>query len=267
MTRNLQRPAMRTFGALALITMGSAVLPGTSGQVDTANAAAAETMWVDSSAETQFVNLLNNLRATKGVKPLATDPELTANGRDWSITMRNEGRIFHTADQSIGVSKPWQKLGENVGTGPNVREVFDAFVASPKHYENLVDPAFDFVGIGVIWDGPRMWTVQRFRDEGAGAPPTAEPTPTTKPAPTTPAPTSQPASTTQPEPDTQPADTAPAATTTAPRRLPATEPRDTRTAGTAPTAPATSQARPRTAPPPDRELVEATAEAVAGITG
>jgi hypothetical protein len=48
-----------------------------------------------------------------------------------------------------------------------VQQLFDAFVASPSHYENLIDPGFGFIGVGVVYDGQgRMWTAHRFMAVG-----------------------------------------------------------------------------------------------------
>lgn len=137
-------------------------------------------------AEAEFVALINNVRAGAGVPALAVDGELVTNARNWSVTMMEAGDIFHTDDQSVGVSSRWQLLGENVGVGPDVSDLFDAFVASPTHYANIVNPDFDYIGVGVYWSGDRMWTVQRYRDEGAPVeipqpdPPMTEP-PVTEP--------------------------------------------------------------------------------------
>lgn len=112
--------------------------------------------------EQQFVAKINDLRASKGLPTLAIDGELTTQARIWSTTMKNAGNIFHSQDLSAGITADWQKLGENVGVGGTVGALFDAFVASPKHYENLVDPMYRSIGIGVVWDGDRMFTAHRF---------------------------------------------------------------------------------------------------------
>lgn len=127
--------------------------------------------------EQAFVARINELRASKGLAPLAVDPELTSRARVWSQTMKDAGRIFHDSDLSVGVTADWQKLGENVGVGGTVDALFDAFVASPAHYENLVDPAYRFVGIGVVWDGERMFTAHRFMALLPPRPPTPAPLP------------------------------------------------------------------------------------------
>jgi uncharacterized protein YkwD len=100
------------------------------------------------SDEVSFVSQINALRAGQGLPALAVDPELTAKARGWAQTMAGAGRIWHS-NLSDGVSANWGRLGENVGMGATVDGLHAAFVASPHHYENLVDPRFTLIGVGV----------------------------------------------------------------------------------------------------------------------
>lgn len=149
-----------------------------------AGAQASPSGWGEAE-ENEFVRLINDLRISKGLSALRVDIELVQQARIWSQTMNGNGSIFHSSDLGGGISANWRKLGENVGVGGTVQALFDAFVASPSHYQNLVDPDYEAIGIGVIWDGTRMFTAHRFM---AVFPPKA-------PAPALPAsaiPTSQP---------------------------------------------------------------------------
>jgi hypothetical protein len=101
------------------------------------------------SEESGFVAQINALRATKGLAPLAVDAGLTGKARAWAQTMADKNMIWHSV-LSAGVTANWEKLGENVGMGSSVDSLQIAFVNSPHHYANLVDPAFRSVGIGVV---------------------------------------------------------------------------------------------------------------------
>ena len=50
-----------------------------------------------------------------------------------------------------------------MGRGGSTDSIYAAFVASPTHYENVVDPAYTEIGIGVVQgaDG-KQYTVQRY---------------------------------------------------------------------------------------------------------
>ncbi|RZV46656.1 MAG: CAP domain-containing protein, partial [Acidimicrobiales bacterium] len=117
--------------------------------------------------EGTFVSGVNQARAAKGLPALTVDTQLISLARGWSNKMNagvcGEGNnICHASPISAGVTHDWAKLGENVGTGPDVKSVMDAFIASPGHYANIIDPAFTHVGIGVVWDGARLYVTQRF---------------------------------------------------------------------------------------------------------
>ena len=125
--------------------------------------------------EVQFVSLLNATRAKGGLPPLTVDPELRSLARDWARHMADAGHISHANPISAGVTADWLKLGENVGTGGNVTVVMNAFVASPGHYANIMDPEFTKVGVGLVWLGNALYTTHRFMKLApAAAPATPE---------------------------------------------------------------------------------------------
>ena len=99
--------------------------------------------------EAEFVKRINTVRASKGLVRLKINANLTNTARRWAGTMAARERIWHS-NLPNGVTARWQKLGENVGMGPSVSALHDAFVKSPRHYANLVDPAFRYVGLGVV---------------------------------------------------------------------------------------------------------------------
>jgi hypothetical protein len=143
-------------------------------------AAQAET----ASDEGAFVAKINGLRASKGLPPLQVNANLVAKARAWSAEMAAAGRIWHST-LSDGVTEDWKKLGENVGMGASVDGLHKAFVNSPHHYENLVDPAFGHVGIGIVMNGNTIFVTQVFMQlMSAKAAPVVTP-PTTAPRATT----------------------------------------------------------------------------------
>jgi hypothetical protein len=101
------------------------------------------------SEESSFVAQINSLRVSKGLDPLTVDAGITGKARAWAQTMADKNMIWHST-LSDGVTADWQKLGENVGMGGSVDALQVAFVNSPHHYANLVDPAFRSIGVGVV---------------------------------------------------------------------------------------------------------------------
>jgi hypothetical protein len=135
------------------------------------------------AAESAFVAKINALRASKGLGTLRVDGELTAIARRWAAKMAADGDIAHNPSFSKQVTADWVKLGENVGMGPDVDALHDAFVASPTHYKNLVDGDFQLVGVGVVVaaDGTLFTSHQFERLADAPAAPVAAPAPAPKP--------------------------------------------------------------------------------------
>jgi len=120
-----------------------------------------------------YVGRINGLRASVGVQSLQVDGELTAAAQACAQRMAATNTLSHSPDITSGITQAWLKVGENVGVGPDDATIFAAFVASPHHYANLVDPDFNRVGVGVANGGGRQWTCHRFMQVGGGAPPPA----------------------------------------------------------------------------------------------
>lgn len=223
----LRRPPLLSIlaGALAVALLAA---PG-AGALDRGAPLAADpvptSVTMDRGAiEADFVARINQLRGSRGLAPLAGHGELTAQARSWASTMAGAGRIFHASDLSSGITANWVKLGENVGVGGDVASLFQAFVDSPSHLANLVDPAYGHVGVGVVLSGGRIYTAHRFMALGpppapsTTAPPQPPPPPPPPPPPTS-APTTAPTTTAAPSttaPTTAPTTTTTTTTTTAP---------------------------------------------------
>ena len=93
---------------------------------------------------------------------------LTAKAQAWAAHMAATGCLCHS-NLTDGVNVSWSKLGENVGRGPSVASLQDAFIGSPEHFENMMDRSFQWVGIGVAYGQGQMWVAEVFMN-GAGPP-------------------------------------------------------------------------------------------------
>ncbi|MEM7141563.1 MAG: CAP domain-containing protein [Actinomycetota bacterium] len=163
--------------------------------------------------ESAFVAALNQVRAANGLPAFTVNGELSGLARGHAQVMADAGEIFHANPISAGFTGEWAKLGENVGVGASVDVLVDAFVASPGHFANIIDPNFTEIGVGVVWRDAAMYTTHRFL-QLPGAAPTTTTAPTTTAPPTTAAPTTAPPTSDAPPP--APAPTAPPADEPAP---------------------------------------------------
>ena len=161
----------------------------------------AEPVAASPSDEAAFVAALNQVRIDNGLPPFTVNVELSNLSRAHAQVMADAGEIFHGNPISAGYTGGWSKLGENVGVGANVQVLVDAFVASPGHFANIIDPSFTEIGVGVVWLDSALYTTHRFlKPPGSTpAPPpatTAAPAPPPPPAPTAPPPPVAPTTTT-----------------------------------------------------------------------
>ncbi len=205
---------MRKFLAALLCALVTATMLGVAHPV-AAGAA-------DAAVESQFVASINSIRAQHGLAPLAVYGQLTSVARSWTDQMAANGSISHNPDYANEVSANWTKLGENVGVGYSEQDLMSAFLNSPTHYKNIVDPGYNYIGVGVSYgsDG-RMYTTHDFMELDSA--PAAQPDPTPAPAP---APQPKPAApvATAPARASAPTASAPAAADTPPAPVPVPAP-------------------------------------------
>lgn len=167
--------------------------------------------------ESDFVGRINSLRASKGLSQLQVSGDLVGVARRWTEQMQAAGQISHNPNLGSQVPGAWTKLGENVGVGYDVGGLMQAFIDSPAHYRNLVDPEWTHIGVGAIVEADgRIWTTHNFMALGSAPPP---PPPTTAPPRAAPPTTAPPAQSPEDAPVTTTTGPAPAPTPPTPERV------------------------------------------------
>jgi len=111
--------------------------------------------------ESQFRSSINGLRGSVGVAALASDGSLNSYARNWARQMAETGDFSHS---NIGdLLGPWSTVGENISWGYSVQSMFNGLVGSTGHYNNMVNPAFTHLGVGVWVDADgKIWTTHVF---------------------------------------------------------------------------------------------------------
>ncbi len=84
-----------------------------------------------------------------------------------SHVMANRGYIFHVPYLEARLSDAGARFtwwGDNVGVGRpgKLHDLFVAFMASPAHRENILDPRFTRVGVGVVERDGFAWVTTIF---------------------------------------------------------------------------------------------------------
>jgi Cysteine-rich secretory protein family len=118
--------------------------------------------------EARFVQRMNAARASVGVAPLVVAPRLVSLARAWSRLLLE--RSTSSADcvlvhnqNLLEVLRPASKVAENVGCGDgDANALHVAFMNSSHHRDNILDPSFDTVGVGVMVSGDTMFVSVEF---------------------------------------------------------------------------------------------------------
>lgn len=146
-TPRRDRIARRLLAVLAVVAVGGSLL--TVAPVGALTSA-------ELTDEVDYVRRINEIRVANGLRPVVEDVQLSTKARNWSIHMANGNcgliPLCHDPNLAAGVTANWTKLGENVAyanKGDNAK-VMNTFVTSAMHRQNLLDPAFTRVGVGVI---------------------------------------------------------------------------------------------------------------------
>ncbi|HEX6275356.1 MAG TPA: CAP domain-containing protein [Polyangiaceae bacterium] len=128
--------------------------------------------WV--AFESEVANLVDQRRSEGGTcgsesfgraAPLAVDAALRCAARNHSRDMATRGFFAHESpdgekpeDRITRAGFEWSAIGENIAQGQRTpAAVMEAWMASPGHCANILDPRFDFIGVGYDGDGA-FWT-------------------------------------------------------------------------------------------------------------
>jgi hypothetical protein len=110
-----------------------------------------------SGAGEQLMVLANQARAQTGAGPLQWDESLAAAARDHCLRMAAEGPISHRYGGEEDLSTRAGNSGalfnfieENVAVGTTSEVIHEAWMHSPGHRSNLLNPQVDRVGIAVV---------------------------------------------------------------------------------------------------------------------
>jgi hypothetical protein len=126
--------------------------------------------------EACFVNAINADRAGQGANPVELDSQLVAYARDHSAAMLAAGGLFHSTPAQLSPVLPegWTSWAENVGYAPDCSQLHQAFMGSPGHRANILNPGSTRVAVGVVLSSGYVWATEVFYshpDSLAGLPP------------------------------------------------------------------------------------------------
>ena len=120
-------------------------------------------------AEQYLLSAANAERAERGLQPLHWDRALYDAASYHAEQMAQRETISHQYEGEPELMARGQQAGarfsvisENVAEAPSALVIEEAWMNSPKHRENLLDPRVDSIGIRVIARGDRLYAVEDF---------------------------------------------------------------------------------------------------------
>jgi uncharacterized protein YkwD len=145
----------------ALLVLTAALVAGLAGLTSAAAArprpcAGAHTPIVAakrSQMRAAVVCLVNQQRTERRLPRLAGSARLNTSAQGWTNVMVRRHAFTHGASFSARISAAgfdWSTIGENIAAGfPTPASVVTAWMASPGHCANILNPAYREVGTGV----------------------------------------------------------------------------------------------------------------------
>ena len=122
-----------------------------------------------SVAEQYLYQAANAERARVGLGPLRWDSALYRAAAGHAREMAARESISHQyagepelAERGKSAGGRFSVISENVAEAPTAVRIHDAWMNSPGHRENLLDPRVDSVGISVLRRGGQLYAVQDF---------------------------------------------------------------------------------------------------------
>jgi uncharacterized protein YkwD len=115
-------------------------------------------------SERQLRSMVNDTRDQHDRRRLEMRRFLVRAARRHSQEMAATGTLEHSDDlESVGDGRDWSIIGENIGYGPSMDILHDAFMDSPPHRQNELNRAFRYVGVGMSRSGDgRIWVTVLF---------------------------------------------------------------------------------------------------------
>jgi uncharacterized protein YkwD len=120
--------------------------------------------------EQQLLTLANQSRQQAGAPPLRLDSGLSQAARKHALAMLEAQQLSHqfNGEPSLPVrlasttQLQLDQEGENVALDYSAAGGHEHLMLSPPHRANLLNPAYNVVGLGVVRSGDRLYIVQDF---------------------------------------------------------------------------------------------------------
>lgn len=113
-----------------------------------------------SAGEQEMIDRHNTTRASQSVGGLTSNALLNQIAQNQANYMADIGQYQHedasgghVPERATAVGYAWVTVGENVGFNLQAQSMFDGWMSSSGHRENILSPAFSEIGVGVATRG------------------------------------------------------------------------------------------------------------------
>jgi uncharacterized protein YkwD len=120
-------------------------------------------------AEQYLISAANQERAAQGIAPLVIDPALTAAAFNHARLMAQRQDLSHQFPGEPDLfprvqaySQAFDALAENIAYAPSVDRIHTGWMNSPGHRANLLNPAYNTIGVAVLVNGRETYAVEDF---------------------------------------------------------------------------------------------------------
>jgi len=121
------------------------------------------------SAENELYNLVNEERTRHNLPTFAPDAHLVAAARKHSEAMAAAGKLSHQLpvepELKVRLAQAgarFDAVAENVAKSESVQNAHLELMYSPGHRANLLNPAYDAIGIAVVEKGQMIYVTEDF---------------------------------------------------------------------------------------------------------
>ena len=121
------------------------------------------------SAEKALFDAVNRERMTKGLPELGWDKNLATAAHLHAARMAQRNALSHqlpgeapVQDRARQAGAHFSLIAENIAVAPNPATIHAAWMASPHHRDNILDPQLTVIGIAVVKGSDGLFAVQDF---------------------------------------------------------------------------------------------------------
>ena len=130
---------------------------------------------LDDAAARELLDLANQARSQAGVAPLQLNRNLSQAAGLHTAEMAAQQQLSHQFPDEASLMQRLaaasnlylDRAGENIASAPTVEQAHEALMQSPRHRENLLNPAYSLAGISVVRNGKLLYITEDFGHGGA----------------------------------------------------------------------------------------------------